>query len=35
MRIDVAGLLDGERNVSLIDGIWTQIEHAIDRWSLP
>jgi hypothetical protein len=24
-----------ERNVSLIDGIWTQIEQAIDRWSLP
>lgn len=24
-----------ERNVSLIDGIWTQIEQTIDRWSLP
>jgi hypothetical protein len=24
-----------ERNVSLIDGIWTQIEQAIDHWSLP
>ena len=24
-----------ERNVSVIGGIWTQIEQAIDRWSLP
>ena len=24
-----------ERNVSLIDGIWTQIEQAIEGWSLP
>ena len=24
-----------ERNVSLIDGIWTQIEQAIDNWSPP
>jgi hypothetical protein len=24
-----------ERNISLIDGIWTQIEQTIDRWSLP
>ncbi|MGO9775425.1 MAG: hypothetical protein ACLPM3_02430 [Terracidiphilus sp.] len=29
------GIKGWERNVSLIDGLWTQIEQAIDQWSLP
>ena len=35
MTVQKLGAKGWERNVSLIDGIWTQIEQAIDRWSLP
>jgi hypothetical protein len=35
MMVRKLGAKGWERNVSLIDGIWTQIEQAIDSWSLP
>jgi hypothetical protein len=35
MTVRKLGIKGWERNVSLIDGIWTQIEQAIDGWSLP
>ena len=35
MTVRKLGAKGWERNVSLIDGIWTQIEQAIDSWSLP
>jgi len=35
MTVRKLGAKGWERNVSLIGGIWTQIEQAIDRWSLP
>ncbi len=35
MTVQKLGAKGWERNVSLIGGIWTQIEQAIDRWSLP
>jgi hypothetical protein len=35
MTVKKLGIKGWERNVSLIDGIWTQIEQTIDRWSLP
>ena len=35
MTVRKLGIKGWERNVSLIDGIWTQIEQAIDQWSLP
>ncbi|MGD0413315.1 MAG: hypothetical protein ABSC18_16610 [Verrucomicrobiota bacterium] len=34
MTVRKLGTKGWERNVSLIDGIWTQIEQTIDRWSL-
>jgi len=35
IKVRKLGTKGWERNVSLIDGIWTQIEQTIDRWSLP
>jgi hypothetical protein len=35
MAVQKPGAKGRERKVSLIGGIWTQIERAIDRWSLP
>lgn len=35
MTIQKLGRAGWERNVSLIDEIWTRIEAAIDSWSLP
>jgi hypothetical protein len=35
MMVQKLGAKGWERNVNLIDGIWTQIEQAIDGWSLP
>ncbi len=35
MTVRRLGAQGWERNVNLIDGIWTQIEQAVDRWSLP
>jgi len=35
MTIQKLGQAGWERNVSLIDEIWTRIEAAIDSWSLP
>jgi hypothetical protein len=35
MTVRRLGAEGWERNVSLIDNIWTRIEEAIDRWSLP
>ena len=34
MMVRKLGTKGWERNVSLIDGIWTQIEQAIDGWAL-
>ena len=35
MMVQKLGAKGWERKVSLIDGIWTQIERAIESWSLP
>ena len=35
MKVRKLGTKGWERTVSLIDGIWTQIEQMIDKWSLP
>ena len=35
MKVRKLGTKGWERNVSLIDGIWTQIDQTIDSWSLP
>lgn len=35
ITIQKLGLEGWERNLSLIDGLWSQIEQAIDRWALP
>src|SRR5208283_5347373 len=35
IMVQELGAKGWERNVCLIDGIWTQIEQTIDSWSLP
>ncbi len=35
ITVQKLGTKGWERNLSLIDGIWTQIEEAIGHWSLP